>query len=908
MSVTMETLSLLAFVLTDGSLGKVHYYELPERARDAWDDLHGRFVDVTGSTGSLPFAGLATVLRAIGRTSVNFDPPRMDAPPLALITRHPLKADDVADAITIWEQVVLQVPAEKISLSYRSPLAKAISGVSPELRRLSGFIEPEPQPNAPSWVWRAATWEIAQRLAAASSSWTLDGRILRLRADTDGDLIVWDPELLWEVSSQRGPPFRACLRIELAMVNFPGMREPVVVLNPIVSHLTPFPNFAGQTWLAQRAANAPLMKVQLDRGRLEYSSHLALQLFSALRMQRVPLVAKEMDLADMNGPLRSLRPRTTVSHIGGGVGMFFVRELHSFAAAALGLPQLKATRQRHQFSTANLRKTHQGRDAELLDPQQLSEIIKQSGCDRLRILVLYAHEHMRARMQSLLAYHFARPELAQQGIPESQPTALSERVEVIVQHAPEFLKHGPHDQRATLASRLRGLEDAQDVRTVALCETEYDREQWDAMRQAARRGELGAQDPDAVDAKHVVNRLLAERGVAAQFLSASGLNPAQAADDMLDVVPEHPQDDDYDDVVDPLSLASAREIATSAAMAKLAATHRDDHPGHNALADMLRVAGLVHPRLTHALGYGDRGVAAGVSYVGLHVRRQASKGKTAQKLSWSLVALTPRGNHWRVLSYLVQKHPRLEQTGWSDYTAANNAFRANPYPLGHNKDDEVRQAVDAALQQLAPQLDPKLGYVLLISGNHGAKRLWPGLQNQESSAMTERRAKHKAPRFLPGYSNSAARPRAIVRVSNATLSGLPRPVRATVEGNDGTEERVKMTSSSLYRLEGAKDTWILSNIPRQFKAGTAHARLGEKKSRWLATRSEHRKVWYAHTATEIHIVTHDGEPARYAVAAARLCHHAISWDGRTNYPAPIHLAIQMDKNHPDYRRHSDADD
>jgi hypothetical protein len=35
-----------------------------------------------------------------------------------------------------------------------------------------------------------------------------------------------------------------------------------------------------------------------------------------------------------------------------------------------------------------------------------------------------------------------------------------------------------------------------------------------------------------------------------------------------------------------------------------------------------------------------------------------------------------------------------------------------------------------------------------------------------------------------------------------------------------------------------------------------------------------------------------------AAMSARLCGHPIAWDGRTNKPAPVHLAFQILDDHP----------
>ncbi|MBI0297200.1 DUF3893 domain-containing protein [Streptomyces sp. PRKS01-29] len=67
---------------------------------------------------------------------------------------------------------------------------------------------------------------------------------------------------------------------------------------------------------------------------------------------------------------------------------------------------------------------------------------------------------------------------------------------------------------------------------------------------------------------------------------------------------------------------------------------------------------------------------------------------------------------------------------------------------------------------------------------------------------------------------------------------------------------------------------------------------------------EQAETWYSHTATEITVLHHpaDQAPLTYGLTTARLCDHALHWEHRTQYPAPVHLGIQMDNNHPEYRR------
>jgi hypothetical protein len=60
------------------------------------------------------------------------------------------------------------------------------------------------------------------------------------------------------------------------------------------------------------------------------------------------------------------------------------------------------------------------------------------------------------------------------------------------------------------------------------------------------------------------------------------------------------------------------------------------------------------------------------------------------------------------------------------------------------------------------------------------------------------------------------------------------------------------------------------------------------------------KDWHTITAIEI-TVAHSGglDPLALAALTARLCHQAPSWDDRLHLPAPLHLAVIADEDHPD---------
>lgn len=925
MTTGYPTLNLLGYPLGADLLGRVWIYELGDKVAQAWDELHEDVYGETGSRGNLPYAGLATALRAVGRTSLNFDPTSKRNPPKRMIVRTPLAAEDLHAAATVWNQVLLRRPDDEIRLSFASRLADAMAKVKPAQVALADHIRRVgSQPDADSWVYAAATWEIAQRIANPENPdnpdepptlWKIDGETITFRADTDGNLIVWDPDLLWagqwkpKKGGQTQPPSYATLRVDLAMKTMPWIKDPVVVLNPTASRFTRWPNFAGSAWLEQAEPTAPLLALGLEKGHLESTSRIALKVYAQLR--GIPsIIPGDYDLGAPDSPLRALVPKSVRFPVGRGVGMHLLRGLSEHFTTTLEVEPLKArTVQYSQFSEADRLSTEYGRDAELLHSDTLPGIITASGCDRLRIHVLYQQQHTRARLQRILAHHFARPELAEEGIPEGVVFAITDRVDIVIQNANDLLEHGPHDNRRELLGKLKHLNAPAGVRAVALCETEYDAAEWATQRKQARRKDSGICDPDDTDAKPVVNWLLADIGIAAQFVAtkppSAATEPAagttedddEERDGLFKIVPS-----DDPENVDPIAVLWNDDAADDDPLVVLGKQIAGDHAGNNAFADMLRTAGLVHPRIGNALARGRLGIVERTAYVGLHVREQQGEFKKSGEplLSWGIVALIPVGDNWQVKAYATAAHPRGGRQGWTDYTSANNAYRANELREGRRGDKTFADTVETALSQLDPHLNG-MGYVLFVSGE-STRSVWPRLANRHLENEPDSNRLIVGRRPLPGFSlKGPLQPRAVVRVTSGT-DYIPRPVQGNRK--DGTTVK---TNRNFYELDGSKDTWILSNVPRQFEGGSKHSRAGEKHTRWTSEGVEQTKTWYAHTATEIFVAAHDGDSVRYALAAARLCHHALYWEGRTSFPAPLHMAIQMDKNHPQYRRTVDLD-
>ena len=869
MTAQPEALNLLAFPLTGLLLGDIVTYDLPPEAQRHWDELLARYRQVTGSNGNLPYSALATALRAATGAHVNLYPRSKDKPPRTLIGSAPLIAADVGDAIRIWEQAILGTARDSISFRYASNLADAISQVPPVITHLADELTyTGGQPHAPDWMFDVASWHAAQRIAA--QPWPIDDRQVKFRVDTNGDLLVWDSDLLWSHQWRNSPqPRYAAARLRLSMETLPWTSDPVLAVSPSVLRIANRLSTARNAWLEPNDPHAPLLGLGLT-GRyghmdVDWHTRLILDVWTRLRGEQ-PLIPATADLSGPPGRLRPVIPIGIKYPIGRGLGMHTMRELLVHASTALGMPPITVSKVTgHQFHRRP--KKEAGRDPELLDPDTIGVTIAASGTRHLRIVVLYQSSHTRRRIQNLLAHHFAAPSLASAQIPDDAETPLTgDAVSVIFRAARELLAHGEHGQRRRLLSQVQALYPTDGTRIVALCETEYDKDDW-AIRRFKARYDTTVQDPDKTDAKHAVNKLLADDGVASQFLVTKP--PGQSGDGPL---------------------VCAEDIAAAVA---------DDHAGHAAVSDLLRNAGLVHARLGDALAHGRQGISAPHAYVGLHIREQKKNGR---RLSTTLAALIPDGDQWAAWGYAWSPHPVTGKTGWMRYADANVAYRASDLIRGSRHtmwDEGAADVISIALDQLADQLR-SIPYVLMLSGE-GSRTIWPGLANTHLGRPTDPDGRINGKFPLPGPARKP--PAAVVRVT--PMPGGIRPVPGAAD------PKAPRTTNALYEYDetGEDAVLVLSTVPRQWDGTSGRRRVGNDHSRWTAKPAEQPLTWYAHTCTEFLVRgAAEGQAQQYGMATARLCDHAISWDGRTSYPAPLHLAGQMDRDHPEYRRTIDLDE
>lgn len=196
-------------------------------------------------------------------------------------------------------------------------------------------------------------------------------------------------------------------------------------------------------------------------------------------------------------------------------------------------------------------------------------------------------------------------------------------------------------------------------------------------------------------------------------------------------------------------------------------------------------------------------------------------------------------------------------------------------------------------------------YAVILDG-HGARRIFPGLHNNKQG-MEEFDSFGRV--WLPGAGlPQHMKPAGIVRI-NCFADEMPSIAYLTTRLASGDEKQSK-TSSDLFRPQDSSPghPWWVVTEPRNYGKN----RFGQWKSRWralpekvgLQSESELKAPWYTLTCREITPMFVSDAVSREGLAAAvaRMCDQALSWSDRTRYPAPLHAALQMDLDHPHFRR------
>lgn len=900
----------------------------------------------------IPYSIVVTVLRQITDGYVY-----LDSGLRFLVTLNPVDQATLRDVFRYLEGICQGVPLDEVPFRVESELADLVAQTPAKTLSLSEAILPANGASVvdpPGWAYEAVKWHVAKKLAqrplndyamepvleeytdakgetkTRTVAWNRGGtptaRIYR--PASDGSLLAWqspiglafnrakDPVLhdaipeAWPAGTSTRDAEYALSHVSSKMATYPGL--PLAYLN-LDAHMRRINNTLvhARTALLDNGADRPLLEIKLDGpSGVRRTNRHALEILAKLDAdcsildaveKRVDQERELLARRDENGKpvpiltlppgaIRPTKPKSSWFSVGAGAGTHHLLMLREQMQAAFGdtatFLSLKSTgnvfnkRTFEQITSAE--KTAAKKDKQYVDlvglppADSIRRSVEAAGYTALRILCLYYRDETRVRMLHALAHSF--------GIdPDSLETdttrlQLAPGVEAVFHASQELLAHGPGGSRRDLTDKIFAQFAGDRVLMAAWCETELPHP--GPEHEGLKPKQLKQVLHDS-DAKPQNKRLFAVSGVPTQHIV--GLTR------------------------DPITRVFKRVTLPS--------KPSDDHRAYMGLLDLYRSCGVLDDRFEQALyDPDDRYPLPRMAFCGVHIRKQTTdsrfKGEPQRIVCATAFIPSPTPNGpWRMLGWSnITKQ-------WQHYTAAQAAFHAKNYPLHRADGDEepirwkqAGQDVREALQNLQSELGG-LPYALILDG-HATRRVFPGLHNNKQNSSPDDRD----PRLWLPYQGLASplRPVSIVRI-NCAQQEMPRLTYVS-ERLKGGDVKIVKTSSDLYRPETTFEghPWFLHTVPRNY----GKKRHGQHKTRWRANpgvasenkdeceENELNAPWYAMTTREITpMFTRPGfDREAIAVAVARLSHQALSWSDRTRYPAPLHAALQMDLDHPQFRQ------
>ena len=667
-------LHTLCYRIDPDTLGDLVLYPLTAEFLTAWDGF-AQMIKARGNRDEITpsYSALATALTA----ATNL--------PVRLFPRYQLSKDDKASGMVAllvttgvidpWIMTTALRKFEQLSTddTDANTLAPLLRGITPQTRPVREFIDTDPATGvvrAPGWIFDAARWNLAARIAAAPL--TIDGALpITLRLDTDGHLVAFDHPLTRASKNTVG---HATIHVSTKIITVPGATGLYLRLDGHVSRHPYNWKFVKNAWLDRGDPALPVVKLPVlspypAKGREDpmFKGYTA-EVVESCGMHAITLPA---ELGATAGPVRPIgKPRK--HSIGKGPGVRFLYQLGKHAT--------------RQLDTQPLR---YGKTAITVSPHitgpipadQLDDAIAATDVEQLRVVCLHATPAVRRRMVDALNAYSANGPHPLAGIADDQPVHLTTRLSVVFHHAETLLAHGPHPRSL---HGIPWIDAPEDTGVAVLAETYWDPE-----------------GPPKDDAKHPMRRLLAGHGVIAQFVNSNWTLPKPRK----------------------------RTIKGEVRM-----TVPKDEPAIAAVRDLLRHAGVIDNRLavattdTRLKGRLDRDA----TLIGIHIRQHTPRKKGGFKpparLVIRLVALhatSEPDRPWRTETYSDQ-HAR-----WVPYRVGNGSYHASD--IGTTKLSreyknlqDIRDHVDEALT--AGKFDRDKPIVIFVDAQ-GCKGIWPGLND-----------------------------------------------------------------------------------------------------------------------------------------------------------------------------------
>lgn len=390
-----------SFRLPPEYFGTVFVYRPGVRYRAAWSALWRAMCPPGRDRYRLPDAGLRAALTVLSGDFVWMEPPTDGSLDWSLVSRQKLSPVQLRRALKAWEAVIRQDGPT-------GELGDAADDLSVEQVSVADLLIRRPGRCATvsaTWVWKAATWEVAHRLAKEGLAYA-DGRSATLRLDSEACLLTWDD--LCRAQDFRGRERAAMHVITPQLITIPGLEVPVVHLRSSLARLaSTWGGWVKHAWV-NTVPTAPLLYAELftkrnenvDGGFETLWSDQAPEVLGRCDLTRVATPVA-MDLERYDGVRGRLKMARSGSPIGSGVGQRF-HEAVAIHAKRL-LPEavpLELVRASTKLGNA---------DEPTAGGASVDAAIKTTGAERLHLTVLYAHDEFRSRVAKTLAEAFDFP-------------------------------------------------------------------------------------------------------------------------------------------------------------------------------------------------------------------------------------------------------------------------------------------------------------------------------------------------------------------------------------------------------------------------------------------------------------------------------------------------------------------
>jgi hypothetical protein len=820
----------LAFPYTEQIAGRVVRYRVTPELAKRWEELTKRHAN---ENKQLPYADLSRALRFVLGDFAAVQRGPGERGETFILARHEIPSGVLTRLFAEFESEL----ARRHHVPFRDWLAPLITDLRPETVDVGAYLDetgPTGEPDIPGWVYDVATWHAIELLASRPLRLP-SGRQLRLRADTDGNLLAWDDLLPPRDGDRAIEP--AMHYLSLTPITLPGYPGLLLSLDAHISRLTYFWPNARTAWLAtdgNRLVLTAAIRYDRDARQRILAGNLA-QLVDVFSLRGIPTLDEEI-LHRESHRVRARYAATPARHaVGSGVGRKFLDVLLTHATTCL--PQDTTSLELVDSTIRGIDRPPAARK-DPVAPQDRTHLVDtlRNADRRLHLLVVFSSDDTRIRSTRAIARTLSMApadlERACDSSPGGELIDGRLRVSFIYADTTELLTPGDPDPRQRLATRLAAA--VQEGWTGAvLAETD--------TAQALADNVMPRQDP-----KRQGRRANAERHLVSQYLDAASAPGGS----------------------------------------------KDDHPADSALLDLLRSAGLTGtlPRRVFATPLQPMPAVL----VGIYSRTQTKP--TARMISLAAIVTDGTDAPWTTLAYHLDAGGWAP---YAQATVAHHARPISPFDAALSYGARNARAAgyaQRALNQLLVRF-PDLPLVLFVDGV-GGRALWPGLANKnlgltEPGALPHLGLGNTEPGQIALVRVIASDDdQELPQPVRATGPHVEDDTSGFVPASTKLYRLAASKKDAYYLINRSRTDQAYDFGVRDSHRKTRFDIAEQPK---VLRTPWHAMTCTEFTILD----TGDWTADQLAALAARLCGHPLAWDGRTARPIPLHLARQILDDHPD---------